>query len=122
MKFLKYINEKAQDEEVSPQDEFNYVSSTIRQMAKSQGFNNINIYLDKDELFIMEIVIKQKETFGSVIKLLDFIAKIQKDILVGYKCDMDLWETKKKEPIFTFEFYQSSSSTPTYAYDDNFPF
>lgn len=122
MKFLKYINEKSQ-EEISMEDEFNYVSSTIRKMARSQGFNDINIYLDKDELFIMEVVLKPIETFENVIKLMEFIEKVQKDILIGFKCDMDVWETKKKAPIFTFEFYQSSStSTPTYDYDDGFPF
>lgn len=123
MKFLKYINEKSQ-EEVSLEDEFNYVSSTIRKMARSQGFNEVNIYLDKDELFIMEVILKQKETFAKMFQLLDLMTKIQKDILVGFKCEMDLWETKKGLPIFTFEFYQSSSSTstPTYDYDDDFPY
>lgn len=121
MKFLKYLNERAQ-EEPSLEDEFNYVSSTIRQMARAQGFNDMDIYLDKDEIFIMEIVLKPTETFENVIKLMEFVEKIQKDILVDFKCDMDLWETKRKAPIFTFEFYQSSSSTPKYAYDDDFPF
>lgn len=122
MRFLKYINEKSEEEEVSMEDEFNYVSSTIRKMARSQGFNDLNIYLDKEELFIMEVILKPTETFENVIKLMEFVEKIQKDILVGFNCDMDLWETKKKSPLFTFEFYQSSNSTPTYDYDDDFPF
>ena len=124
MKFLKYINEKAQgEEELSFEDEFNYVSSTIRKMARSQGFMNTNIYLDKEELMIMEVSLRPTETFENVIKLMEFVEKIQKDILVGFKCDMDLWETKKGLPLFTFEFYQTSSDTftPTYDYDD-FPY
>ena len=122
MKFLKYINEKSQ-EEVSLEDEFNYVSSTIRKMARSQGFNEVNIYLDKDELFIMEVILKQKETFAKMFQLLDLMTKIQKDILVGFKCDMDLWETKTNKPIFTFEFYYSSSITSThYDYVEDLPY
>lgn len=121
MKFIKYLKEK--QDEPSFEDEFDYVSSTIRKMAKSQGFGQISIYLDEEQLVIIEITLKQRESFETVYKLLDFISKIQKDILVGFKCDMDLWENKKGSPIFTFEFYQSSVG-PTYDYnfEDDFPY
>ena len=52
---------------------------------------------------------------------MEFVEKIQKDILVDFKCDMDLWETKRKAPIFTFEFYQSTTG-PKYDYENDFPF
>jgi len=120
MKFLKYLNERAQ-EEPTFEDEFNYVSSTVRQMARAQGFSDVDIYLDKDEIFIMEIVLNPTETFENVIRLMEFVEKIQKDILVDFKCDMDLWETKKKAPIFTFEFYQSTTG-PKYDYENDLPF
>ena len=122
MKKNNYLREKS--EEFSSNDEFEYISSTIRKMAKSQGFPRIVIYLDEEQICIMEVVMSKTEKFSRVIRLMELVEKIQKDILVGYKCEMDLWKTKSNDPLFTFEFYQSlsSTSTPTYDYDDDFPY
>ena len=100
MKKNNYLREKS--EEFSSNDEFEYISSTIRKMAKSQGFPRIVIYLDEEQICIMEVVMSKTEKFSRVIRLMELVEKIQKDILVGYKCEMYLWKTKSNDPLFTF--------------------
>jgi hypothetical protein len=119
MRILKYINEKAQDEP-SFSEELENIGALIRKMGRSQNFGRMNVSIEEDNILV-EIVLKKEETFSKVNQVLDFIEKIKKDILVGFKVDMDLWETKKGEPIFTFEFYYSAS-TPTYDYDEDLPY
>jgi uncharacterized protein YihD (DUF1040 family) len=119
MKYLKPIIEK---QDSSFEDEMENITSVIRKMARTQGFIDSFVSVGDDNI-ILEIVLEKEETFNKVIQMLDFVNKIQKDILSDFKCDMDLWETKKNAPIFTFEFYYSTtSSAPKYDYDDNFPF
>lgn len=119
MKFLKNIKEKSQEEF---QDELENLSTVLRQMAKKQGFHSFFVSIEEDHILI-EVIMNKEETFQRMFNLLEFMRKIKKDYLVGFKCDMDLWETKKGLPIFTFEFYYSSTSgAPTYEYDDEFPY
>jgi len=118
MKYLKLMNENQDDP--SFEEEMENLSTIIRKMAKSQGFAESFVSVSEDNI-ILEIVIKQEETFNRVIQMLDFVKKIQKDILTDFKCDMDLWETKKNSPLFTFEFYYSVSG-PKYDYDEDLPY
>jgi hypothetical protein len=117
MKYLKKINEQSQP---SFEDEMENISSIIRKMAKTQGFSESSVSVGEDHI-ILEIVLNKEENFNKLYQMLDFIKKIQKDILTDFKCDMDLWETKKNSPLFTFEFYYSASG-PKYDYDDDLPF
>lgn len=119
MKYLKKINEQSQP---SFEDEMENISSIIRKMAKTQGFSESSVSVGEDHI-ILEIVLNKEENFNKLYQMLDFVKKIQKDILSDFKCDMDLWETKKDKPIFTFEFYYTSEShAPKYDYDDDFPY
>lgn len=119
MKHLKKLFEKSQP---SFEDEMENISSVIRKMAKSQGFNESFVSVGDDNI-ILEIVLNSEENFNKVYQMLDFVKKIQKDILSDFKCDMDLWETKKNKPIFTFEFYYTSDSySPKYELDDDLPY
>jgi uncharacterized protein YihD (DUF1040 family) len=119
---MKYLKKIIEQQNPSFEEEMESITSIIRKMAKSQGFQETFVSVGDDQI-ILEIVLKREETFTKVIQMLDLVKKIQKDILSDFKCDMDLWETKKNVPIFTFEFYYSTtSSAPKYDYDDNFPF
>ena len=120
MKFKEFLIEKSQED---AQDELENLTSVLRQMARKQGFYSFNTSIGDDHILI-EVTMNKEETFHKIFQLLSFMRKIQKDYLTGFKCDMDLWETKKGLPLFTFEFYQtgSISSTPTYDYDDELPF
>lgn len=119
MKHLKSIFENTQP---SYEEEMESISSVIRKMAKSQGYSESTVSLGDDHILV-EIVLNKEETFNRILNMLNFIEKINRDILIDFKCDMDLWENKKGNPIFTFEFYQSSVG-PTYDYnfEDDFPF
>ena len=47
-----------------------------------------------------------------VINIYELIKKIDKDVLVDFDLECDIWETKKLEPLFIFNFYSSDE------YDD----
>lgn len=120
MRIQGYMNEKAQDEP-SFSEELENIGTIIRKMGRSQNFDRMDVSIEEDNV-LLEIVLKKEETFNKVNQMLDFVDKIKKDILVDFKVVMDLWETKKGEPIFSFEFYYSESG-PTYEYDsDDIPF
>lgn len=120
MKYLKYIKES--EEEIDNTDELENLASVLRQMARQQGFD-FHISIEEDHILV-EVTMNKEEPFQRVFKLFQFMRKIKKDYLTGFKCDMDLWETKTNKPIFTFEFYYSSvGSAPTYPYyDDDLPY
>jgi uncharacterized protein YihD (DUF1040 family) len=119
---MKYLRKIVEKQEPSFEDEMENIASVIRKMAKTQGFVNSFVSIGDDHI-VLEIVLKKEETFIKVIQMLDFVKKIQRDILTDFKCDMDLWETKKDLPIFTFEFYYSTTtSAPRYDLDDDLPY
>lgn len=121
MKYLKYIKESEEDEELDNTDELENLATILRQMARQQGFN-FQISIEEDHILI-EVIMNKEETFQRIFKLFQFMRKIKKDYLTGFKCDMDLWETKTMKPIFTFEFYYSNSITSThYDFDDDLPY
>jgi len=118
MNFKQFILEKSKEE---TQDELENLATILRQMARTQGFVNFQVSIGEDNILI-EVVMNNEETFQRLFQLIEFMRKIKKDYLPGFKCDMDLWETKTGKPIFTFEFYYastSSSSAPIYPYDDD---
>jgi hypothetical protein len=114
------MNEQAQDEP-SLSEELENIGAIIRKMGRSQNFGRMDVSIEDDNI-LLEIVLKKEEAFSKVNQMLEFIDKIKKDILVGFKVDMDLWETKKGEPIFTFEFYYSISGSNQEYNNDEIPF
>jgi hypothetical protein len=119
MKFRQFLIEKSQEE---TQDDFENLASVLRQMARRSGFQSFNISMEEDH-FLVEITLNSEEKLSKIFAMFDFMRKIQKDYLTGALCDMDLWENKKEQPIFTFElYYRSESYSPKYDYDDDFPF
>jgi len=119
MKFKQFIVESAQEES---QDDLENLASVLRQMARKQGFYSFNLSIEEDHILV-EVVMNKEETFHKIFQLFSFMRKIMKDYLPGFKCDMDLWETKRGQPLFTFElYYSSTSSSPKYDLDDDLPY
>jgi len=123
MKFLKPLNESDGNQST---DELKNLGSILTKMAKTNGFNDFRVSVENDH-FLIEVNLEQIESFQRVFNLLDFIRKIKNDYLKGFRCDMDLWETKpivkkglKKSSVFTFEFYYPIPSKYKYypTYDD----
>jgi hypothetical protein len=119
MKFKQFLIENSKDE---TQDEFENLASVLRQMARRSGFQSFNISTEEDH-FLVEITLNNEEKLSKIFSMFEFIRKIKKNYLTGSSCDMDLWENKRGQPIFTFEFYYKSETySPKYDYDDGFPF
>ena len=119
MKFKQFLLEKSKEEE---KDELESLASLMRQLAKKQGFYNFDVSVEEDHILV-EVVMNKEETFHRLQQLLALVEKIKKDYLTGFDVDMDLWENKKGQPIFTFEYYyRSSSYSSRYDYDDDLPY
>jgi hypothetical protein len=119
MKFQQFLIEKSKQEE---QDELENLASVIRQMARRQGFRSFNISIEEDHILV-EITMNSEEKLSKLFQMFDFMRKIQKDFFTGANCDMDLWENKKGQPVFTYElYYKSESYSPKYELDDDLPY
>ena len=62
----------------------------------------------------MNNIIEDFKQRGDVIKIYEVIKKIDKDVLIDFDLECDIWETKKVEPLLIFNFYSMG--------DDDMPF
>jgi len=101
---------------------FEHLASTIRQMIRNSGVKNYTVTVhDKD--FVMEFILEQDRKFSTFSSLIGLMKKIHKDILVSYEPAVDLWYTKDKKPLITFDFYyKESSGKKSFDFDDDLPF
>ena len=116
----KYGPEDEEDSEISAA--FDELADTIRKMIRNSGNQNFTVTVhDKD--FVIEFIIEQDKKFSKFASLVGLMKKIHKDILVSYEPAVDLWYTKDKKPLITFDFYyKESSSKKSFDFDDDLPF
>ena len=89
-------------------DDMEHIASVLRQMIRAQKLEQFNLSYQENYDFLIEFVLKEKEPFAKMVKILDLMKKINKDILVNYECAIDLWKTKKNKPLLTVDFYYKS--------------
>lgn len=101
---------------------FEELADTIRKMIRNSGNQNFTLSVhDKD--FVIEFVLEQDKKFSKFASLTGLMKKIHKDILVSYEPAVDLWYTKDKKPLITFDFYyKEGSSKKSLDFDDDLPF
>jgi hypothetical protein len=105
-------------------DDMEHITSVLRQMIRAQKLEQFNLSYQENYDFMIEFVLKDKEPFTKMVKILDLMKKINKDILVNYECAIDLWKTKKNKPLLTVDFYYKSSPSKSKYFDfsDDFPY
>jgi hypothetical protein len=117
-------------EETSFEDDMQHVSSEIRRLGNPYRFKNLQVSIEEDHILV-EVVMNKTEKFNQLSRFFYFIEQVKNQILVGFEVDMDLWETKKGDPIFTLEFYMKSKQPTTQTkymkdwedfYDDDLPY
>lgn len=129
-KYDQFINEKldgypedrwdeSDDEEESDNtDDIDNLKYLLRKMITQAGIKNCEV-TNTGMTLKVEIIppsygmIDYFYKLDEVINIYELIKKIDKDVLVDFDLECDIWETKKLEPLFIFNFYSSDE------YDDD---
>jgi hypothetical protein len=112
--------EDERDDDVPDSAVMDHLASTIRNMIANVKVGEFYVNWDGYDISI-QFVLNKKERLQSIMKILGVLKKLQTDILIQYDAEVDLWETKEREPLFTVNFYYDSGIKGTYS-DDEVPF
>ena len=92
--------------------------ATLKASAKNRGIEFSVTYE-----YIWNLFLEQDRKFSTFASLIGLMKKIHKDILVSYEPAVDLWYTKDKKPLITFDFYyKESSGKKSFDFGDDLPF
>ena len=86
---------------------YGYTQNNISNLVKMYEINKMPY-----NKHAINFIIEQQEDLidyfyklDDVITIYETIKKIDKDVLVDYDLECDIWETKKMEPLLIFNFY-----------------
>jgi len=113
-------DEEEDGDDVPDSAVMDHLASTIRNMIANVKVGEFYVNWDGYDISI-QFVLNKKERLQSIMKILGVLKKLQTDILIQYDAEVDLWETKEREPLFTVNFYYDSGIKGTYS-DDEVPF
>jgi hypothetical protein len=107
----EFQNEYGKDDESDDEaDNMEHLLYLLRQLLSKAGIKNMNITNQGLSLKIEVIppsygMVDYFYKLDDVITIYETIKKIDKDVLVDYDLECDIWETKKMEPLLIFNFY-----------------
>ena len=107
----EFQNEYGKDDESDDEvDNMEHLLYLLRQLLSKAGIKNMNITNQGLSLKIEVIppsygMVDYFYKLDDVITVYETIKKIDKDVLVDYDLECDIWETKKMEPLLIFNFY-----------------
>jgi 2-phospho-L-lactate transferase/gluconeogenesis factor (CofD/UPF0052 family) len=91
------------DDDEFESDDLQHLHYLLRQMFKNSGIDNVDVS-GKHNLIIIGVHLDYKSNLREVIKVIEVVSKIKKDILPQYDSEVDMWRTKDYKPILTFTF------------------
>lgn len=107
------------DESDEMQQAFDHLASTLRQMIRQSGFKNFSVS-NHNKDFVIEFNLEKEMQFSNFVKICDLMKKIHYDILMEYEPIVDLWYTKDKRPLLTYDFYyKEGKKAPKKIFDDD---
>ena len=128
----EFFHEEEEEEEEDPKDvEFEDVDSdeddavehllsTLRKIVRNSGFRRSYVFYEKEESSInIEFILNKTENMTNVMNVMNLLKKLEKDILIQYRSEFDLWETKQGDPILTGKFYYDEDVDPSSDDDDD---
>lgn len=102
------------EDDVEP-DDVQHLLYLLRTMFKNNG---IEVEIESKNMDIMIYCVMQpKERLKDVMNVLGVANKLKKDILPQYDCEFEMWETKRGNPMLTFNFFYNEGLN-----DDGVPF
>lgn len=102
--------EDDEDDEDDQEQNIEHLKYLLRQMLTKAGIKNSTITNNGLNLKIQIIptsygMVNYFYKLDDIIHIYETIKKFDKDILVDFDLECDIWETKKIEPLFIFNFY-----------------
>lgn len=85
-------------------DDMDNLLYLLRKMFNNSGIDNVDVVNKKMDLTIY-IELSHRERLRDIIKAFEVVNKLRKDILAQYDSEFELWNTKKGNPLLTFNFY-----------------
>ena len=109
--YYSFDDDDDDDEEYVEEDEedLSGVAALAHRMLEESGLENFYVS-NKDNNISIQFVLNKKEKFSKLTKILGLIKKLSSDILIQYDSEMDLWETKREDPLLTFDFYYNKDT------------
>jgi len=109
------------DEQITDNDVIESLLSSLRKIIKNSGIPKFFVFKDDDDdnCINIQFVLKLKERINGIMKIMNLVKKIQTDILIQYKTEFDLWESKLGDPLMTIKFYYDESVDNTLDDDDD---
>lgn len=99
-----YDDVEIQDFTDEEEEAFKNLTDTIRNMIARSGMENFYVNSNHCDI-VVQFVLHRTERFSKMMHIMGMIKKISSDILIQYNSEVDLWETKTGEPLFTVNFY-----------------
>ncbi len=128
-KYNQFLNEEwdrwddDDEDEDENTDDIDNLKYLLRKMITQAGIKNCEVTNTGMTLKVQIIpttygMIDHFYKLDEVINIYEVMKKIDKDVLVDFDLECDIWETKKVEPLFIFNFYSSDE----YDDDEGLPF
>ena len=101
------------------EEDLSGVAALAHKMLEESGIEKFYVS-NKGNNISIQFVLEKTERFSKLTKILGIIKKLSSDVLIQYDSEMDLWETKREEPLLTFDFYYNKDVKGKFK--DDFPF
>lgn len=117
--YWDYKDDKDDDKEefVYDEDYLNDMATMVHNVLEKSEIPNFFVSNSKDNISV-QFILSIKERFGKIMKILSLIKKIKTEVLIQYDSEMDLWETKRGQPLLTFDFYYNPDVKGKFEKDD----
>ena len=112
-----YYDIEDDDEFEDNNDELGQMATIIHSMIEKTGVKNFYVS-NKGFNISVQFVLSTREKFSKLMKIVGLIKKLKTDVLIQYDDEMDLWETKKGDPLLTFDFYYNEETKGKVKKDD----
>jgi hypothetical protein len=104
------------EEDEENMDDVQHLLYLLRTMFKNNG---IDVEIEHRNMDIMiYCIMEPKERLRDVMNVFSVATKLKKDILPQYDCEFEMWETRKGNPMLTFNFFYNEGLGD----DNNIPF
>lgn len=105
----KYYEDDVDNNPKGDNDGMDNICELIRDMFNLSGIKSL---VESDDLDItVSVEMNKKDKLKRLLKVLEVAKRLQKEVLVEYECEFEVWETKgEKTPLLVFNFYSSGEA------------
>lgn len=103
-------NPKREKVELTPEQEdiVHELTYLLRKMISNAGVENFYVSSDGYDISI-QFIFQKVDKMRSIMKVVNIVKKIKDDILIQYDSEIEMWETTKREPLFSVDFFYEAN-------------